>query len=127
MRLILPAAAYFALVFAAGSALGTLRTLVLVPQLGELRAVVLELPVMLIIGWRAAGYVLRRWPLRRLGEQLAMGGLAFAMLLLAELALSLFAFDRSLAEHLAHYAGRPGAVGLAGQVAFGLFPALRSR
>lgn len=119
-------AVYFALIFAAGFALGTLRVLLIAPRLGETAAVALEIPVMLGLCWLAAGAALARLPVapRRL-PRLAMGGTALALLLAAELGLSLFAFGRDLAGHLGHYATWPGALGLAGQLAAAGLPALR--
>lgn len=63
MPVLTAALAYSALVFAAGFALGTLRVLLLAPRLGEMAAVALELPVMLVLSWVAARAVLRRRPL----------------------------------------------------------------
>ena len=62
-RTVLPALLYVAAVFAAAFAMGTSRILVLVPRLGELAAVTLEVPVVLGLSWLVAGRVLRRWPL----------------------------------------------------------------
>lgn len=119
---------YFALVFAAGAALGTLRTLLLAPALGEARAVAVELPVMLALSWIACGFVIARlrvparWPVRA-----GMGAAAFALLMAAEAALGMLALGRTAGEHLAAYREVPALLGLGGQVAFGLMPLLRRR
>lgn len=126
-RIILPALLYVAAVFAAAFALGTFRILVLVPRLGELAAVTLEVPVVLGLSWLVAGRVLRRWPLPRPGQRLAMGGLAFALLMLGETILGVMLFGRTPAGSLAAMATLPGLVGLAGQIGFGLIPALRGQ
>jgi len=126
-RVTLPALLYVATVFAAAFILGTLRVLVLAPRLGELAAVTLEVPVVLGLSWIVAGWVLRRWPLPRPGQRLAMGALAFALLMLAETALGLSLFGRTMSEILAPMATLPGLVGLAGQIGFGLVPALRGQ
>lgn len=123
-RAITAGARYFLAVFAIGFALGTLRTLFLVPRFGETTAVLLELPVMLTAAWLVCGYLLRRRALGP-GERAIMGGVAFALLMLAEATLSLLLFHRSLAGHLALYAETPHLLGLAGQLLFGLFPLLR--
>lgn len=126
-RIVLPALVYVSTVFAAAFVLGALRVLVVAPRLGELAAVALEVPVVLGLSWLVAGRVLRRWPLPKPGQRLAMGALAFALLMLAETLLGLTLFGRTIAEILAPMATRPGLVGLAGQIGFGLVPALRGQ
>jgi hypothetical protein len=127
MKLVLLAGtAYVAAVFAAGFALGVLRTLALAPLLGELGAVLVELPVILTIAWLVCTRILRRWPLSPPAAA-AMGTIAFALLMLAEAGLSTLLAGRSLTEHLALYAQLPHRVGLAGQLAFALFPWMQAR
>ena len=77
-------AAYFAVVFAAGFVLGTVRVLLLIPRLGALTSVLLELPLMLAISWMACGWALRRFRVPpRIPPRLTMGATAFALLMLA--------------------------------------------
>lgn len=118
--------AYFAAVFALGFLLGTLRVLWLIPWIGELAAVALELRIILSCAWLIAGRLLRA---RRLAPAQAalMGASAFLLLMLAEAALSLLLANRSLHEHLALYAEWPHRLGLAGQLVFASFPFLRCR
>jgi hypothetical protein len=118
-----PALAYLAPVFALAFGLGVLRSLWLAPALGALPAVALEVPVLLVWSWIVAGRVLRRWPLPRRGC-LAMGSLAFALLILAEAGLAL-ATGQTLRGFLAAMATPHGALGLAGQLVFAALPALR--
>lgn len=115
---------YAAAVFAAGFVFGTVRTLWLAPQIGALAAVAVELPFMLAVSWLVAGAVLRRRPLPGMPQRLAMGAVAFALLMAAE-ALLARAFGQSPAAWLAALATPAGALGLAGQAAFALVPALR--
>lgn len=119
---------YFLLVFAVGFVLGTVRVVVVVPRIGELAAVVLELPVMLAVSWVLAGVLVARFdvPATR-PARVAMGGVGFALLMVAEAALAVAVFGRPLAAHLAHYGTWPGVIGLAGQVGFGLMPLVRLR
>jgi hypothetical protein len=127
MRHILHAAvAYFAVVFAAGFLLGVLRTLVLVPRLGELAAVLLELPVILGFAWLACAPILRHWPLRP-AAALTMGVVAFLLLMVAEAGLSMLLAGRSLGDHLGLYSLLPQQVGLAGQLVFAVVPWVRVR
>jgi len=109
-------AAYFAIVFAVGFVLGAVRTLFITPALGELLAVLIELPFILGASWLACGWVLRRWPVApAAGPRLQMGAVAFVLLILAEVILSLAAFDRSPAEFLRNLTTPHGLTGLFGQ------------
>ena len=126
MRTLFTGTAYVGAVFAAGFLLGVLRTLVLVPLLGELAAVLVELPLMLTIAWLVCGRILRRWPLSP-SSAIGMGAIAFLLLMAAEAGLSTLLAGRSLAEHMAMYAQLPHQLGLAGQLAFALFPWMQAR
>ena len=79
---------YFAVVFVCGFALSAIRVLAVVPRIGELKAVLLELPFMLLASWLASAWLAGRFSLGRgLAPRAVMGGLAFALLQGAELAL----------------------------------------
>ena len=117
---------YFIIVFSTGFALGTVRVLLVVPRLGETAAVLIEAPIMLVVSWVAA-----RWCIKLFGVSVSlslralMGTTAFSLLMLAELGVSVFAFGRSLSEHVAGYLTIGGGIGLAAQVAFGFFPLIQ--
>lgn len=118
--------AYFSVVFAAGFALGTLRVLLLVPRMGESKAVLLELPVILAVSWLACRRLVVRFDVPPSpAARLAMGGIALAVLLLAEIGVSVLGFGRTLSAHFEHYRHLPGLVGLAGQLVFASFPLLQ--
>jgi hypothetical protein len=128
IRALVAGASYFAIVFACGFALGSIRVLVVAPRIGELAAVLTELPIMVAASWFVCVRVVRRVQLSgSLGPRLVMGVLAFALLMAAEAILSIYGFGRSLSDFMAGLASRPGLIGLAGQVAFGVFPAIVSR
>ncbi len=117
---------YFAIVFAAGFALGTLRVLVVAPAFGEFAAVLIELPIILAASWFACEFVLRRCAIGPdFDERATMGLVAFGVLMVAEFAMASVGFGRSLTEHLARYAEPAAAIGLAGQMAFGAMPLFR--
>lgn len=122
-RAILAGAVYWGIVFTWAFFLGVLRSAVIAPRFGEVAAVVVEVPFVLWASWFSS-----RWIMLRLGvgstvlERLVMGGAAFALLMGAELALSVFMAGRPAADWLASFATLPGAIGLAGQVAFGIVP-----
>ena len=126
MRVLLTGTFYVVAVFAAGFVLGVLRTLVLVPLLGALWAVLFELPVILTIAWLVCAHILRRWPLTP-SAAAGMGAVAFSLLMLVEASLSNLLAGRSLTEHLALYAELPQQLGLAGQLAFAVFPWFQAR
>jgi hypothetical protein len=117
------AVAYVAPVFALAFAVGALRVMLVAPVTGPLLAVALELPVILALSWVVAGRVLRRWPLGA-GQRCAMAVLAFTLLMLAELGTAL-AFGQTSAQFLAALTTPPGALGLSGQIGFGLIPLVR--
>lgn len=123
-----PALAYALGVFAVGFVLGSVRVLVVVRRLGEVAAVLLETPLILTACVFVARWVVRRWAVPpRLGARLAVGGLAFAVLMACELGVSLGPMGNTLAEHLARYAEPSGRIGLAGQLVFAALPALVER
>ncbi|MDP1700380.1 MAG: hypothetical protein Q8L53_05370 [Aestuariivirga sp.] len=114
---------YFAIVFAAGFLLGVLRVTVLMPRFGELPAVALELPVILLISWNVCRRLVAQFSVPAMASyRAAMGALAFGLLMLAELGLSVLVFGRSWPEYLAHYQTAPGLLGFAGQIIFALMP-----
>jgi hypothetical protein len=80
----LAAIAYWTLIFALGFVLGMVRVLWLAPLAGALPATALELPVMLAASWCVAGWLIRRYAIASSGAALAMGVMAFALLLAAE-------------------------------------------
>ena len=123
---VLAGAAYFALIFPVAFLLGVLRTLVLVPLTGELVAVALEVPVLLALAWGLARRLGRPVPATA-GARAAMGGIAFALLMVAELALAVLILDMPPMAFLAGMATAPGLPGLAGQIAFGLIPLVQLR
>ena len=119
------AAIYAALVFAAGFALGTLRVFAVEPAFGPLAATLIELPVILTISWFTCRWVIRRCNVgSSAGSRVAMGVIAFVLLISADTSLGL-AMGRSFAGQLATYREVSAQLGLIGQMAFGAFPFLQ--
>ncbi len=116
--------AYFALIFALGFLLGTLRTLWLEAVAGVGLAILLELPVMLFASFAAA-----RWLVRRLAvpktvlSRLLMGASALALLLAAELLLARWLNGQSMADAFSAMTAPARLPGLIAQLLFGLMPA----
>ena len=122
------AAAYFCIVFSLAFVLGVMRTLIVAPRTGDVVAVLIETPIVLFISWLAAGWTARRFSVpAKAPARLTMGLTAFALLIVAETSLSLLMFDRPLARQAAAFATPAGAIGLLGQVVFGLMPLLAVR
>lgn len=122
MRIAGAGLAYWAVVFALGFVLGTIRVLWLAPLIGLLPATALELPLMLGASWFAAGWLVRRFVIDSAGEGLAAGGLAFALLMVAECTLAITMMGQTAAQWLADLRQPHALLGLAGQVAFALMP-----
>jgi hypothetical protein len=121
------AIAYWAVVFALGFVLGTIRVLWLAPLVGLMPATLLELPIILAASWFAAGWLIRRFAIAQQGEALVVGALAFAILMLAECALAVTFMAQSPAQWLTGLAAPHALLGLAGQVVFALMAWLRLR
>jgi hypothetical protein len=119
-------AAYFALVFTAGFFLGAIRTLLVAPQIGQVAAVALEAIAMLAISWIACGAALRGFavPPRR-ADRIVMSVAALAFLMSADAVIGWLLFDLPLGEAFAGWATPAGAIGLASQIAFALWPLVR--
>jgi hypothetical protein len=127
-RPIQAAAAYWAIVFLFGFALGAVRVLAIAPHIGETAAVLLETPIMLGASWIVSTWCVDRFRISEaIASRIIMGVGAFALMMAAELGLSLTLFHRSLSEHLTGYRTVPGAAGLAAQFAFAWFPLLQSQ
>jgi hypothetical protein len=119
---ILAGSAYFVIVFAAAFALGALRITFIVPAVGSVWATLLELPFMLVLSWMACGWLVRFLGMPSLGQSIGMAASAFALLMGAEAVGSILIFGRSFSDHIGSYGTAAGALGLAGQIVFGLFP-----
>ena len=127
MRTLLAGFAYWAVVFALGFVLGTLRVLWLAPLVGLFPATLIELPLMLGASWWASGWLVRRFAIADKRAGLAMGAVAFALLMVAECAVGMGMMGLTLGQWLADFAKPHAAMGLAGQVVFALLPWWRVR
>lgn len=116
---------YCGVVFAAGFGLGAMRALVLAPAIGELAAVLVEMPLILSLSVFVAGRLIGKMRVgKTLAERLVMGASAFGLLVVVETGLAIVLTGQPPSEQLAAY-GRPDKlVGLAGQILFAALPAL---
>jgi len=120
-------AAAFALVFIAGFAFGTVRTLFTAPHPGEARAVLLGLPAMLLVSWIVVRQAVSRWQVgASVRERFAMGAAAFALLMLAELWLASALSGQSAGAWVAALHRPAGVYGLLGQIAFAAMPLVQA-
>ena len=117
---------YFALLFGIGFVLGTIRVLALVPRVGAVTATLIELPIILLAAWIVCARLTVRLRVPAdLRSRVGMGAFAFALLMLAELGVSLWLFGNSLGQYLEQYRTPHGVLGLGGQLLFAVFPVLQ--
>ena len=86
---------------------------------------VIEAPIMLAAGWFVCHWCVDRLDARRTAPACSLMGLvAFLVLMSAEVGLGAV-FGRSMADQLAAYGLLSGAIGLAAQVIFAIFPVIQ--
>ncbi len=124
MKLAGLALVYWAPVFAFAFALGILRIVWIAPALGAVAATLVEVPLVVAASWLVARRLLTRNPGMSPQQALAVGLLGFALLMVAELALALM-LGWSINRWLAGMQVPAGAIGLLGQIGFGLIPWLQ--
>jgi hypothetical protein len=123
MRIVKLGAAYFAIVFLIGFALGTVRVLWLVPRLGERYSELIETPFMIVASYASARFVLNRVARRVSGRNaLAMGLIALVLLLTFELTLVLALRGLSLSDYLTGRDPVSGSAYLVSLLLFALTP-----
>lgn len=122
MRIASAAIAYWAVVFALGFVLGTIRVMWIIPLVGLLPATALELPVILLASWLVANWVLHTFSIVLPSEALAMGALAFALLMASECVLAVVLMGQSPVDWIAGLLQPHALLGLAGQLVFALMP-----
>jgi hypothetical protein len=102
MRMLEAGVLYFAFVFGAGFVLGTFRTLWLVPRVGERRAELMEMPIMLVVTIFVARWIVLLFAVPpSLSVRLGMGCIALLLLLIAEFGFMLRLRRLTFREYLA--------------------------
>ncbi len=125
MRELKAGALYFALAFGAGFVLGTFRTLVLVPRVGERAAELIEAPVMLVVTVLAAKGVVRRLEVpAALSKRITVGLTGLALLVAAEASFVVLLRHMTLADYVRGKDPVSGTVYLLLLGAFAVMPAL---
>jgi hypothetical protein len=118
---------YGLIIFGLGFLLGTLRVLLIAPQLGEAMAVIVELPIMLLACWLAAGWTVRRYRPATRDAALLIGVVGFAVLMLGELAVALTLFGLTPAGWIASFGMPTAQLGLIAQLIAVAFPLIHAR
>ena len=110
---------YFAIVFAAGFGLGTIRTLWIVPRVGARTAELMETPIMFAVTVLAARWVAERLLLPpTVATRLGFGFVALGLLLITEFTVVLWLRGLTIREYLA---GRDTVAGTAYLIMLGVF------
>jgi hypothetical protein len=117
---------YFAIIFGVGFVLGTIRVLLVVPQVGVRAAELIEEPIMFIVVIFTARWVLRRFSLGSITEQLGAGMIGLGLLLAAEYAL-LRARGLTVREDIAQRDAVAGTVYLVMLLVYAMMPVVLGR
>jgi hypothetical protein len=116
-------ASYFAIVFVIAFALGTVRTLLLEPRLGETVAVACEIPFLVTAMFFASRWIVPRFKAPSVARLLFVGLIGLALQQIAEIALVL-ASGETLAAHGAYLRTIAGMLYLSALAAFVIMPNL---
>jgi|SRR5208337_1281805 len=117
---------YFAIIFGVGFALGTVRVFLVVPRVGVRAAELMEEPIMFVVIFLAARWLVRRFTLELMSERLGTGIFGLGLLLAAEYVL-LRAQWLSLRQDVARRDAVAGTVYLVMLLVFAVMPALVGR
>ena len=116
---------YFALVFGAGFALGPIRILWLAPKVGVRTAELIESPIMIVVTWLAARWIIRRFAVPSLlSVRLGIGGFALFLLISAEVGVGIGLRGMSVSEIITARDPISGSVYFLSLALFGLMPTL---
>ena len=114
---------YFLVLFALGFVLGTIRVMFVAPRFGDLLATFAEVPVMLVAGYFASRFAIRRWNVSNTPAiRWVMVSWFLILLLLFETSLGALLFDRTVSMQLSVLITPAGLVGLSAQVIAALLP-----
>ncbi|MDH7499551.1 MAG: hypothetical protein QHH30_04115 [candidate division NC10 bacterium] len=128
MQILKAGVLYFALVFGAGFVLGPIRILWAVPHFGSRAAELMETPILLVVIFLAARWIIRRFAVPATpSKRLAVGFLALGLLVVVEFTVVLWLRGLTIREYLANRDPVAGAVYLASLGLFAVMPALVAR
>jgi hypothetical protein len=125
MQILKAGTLYFALVFGAGFVMGTIRTLWVVPSVGMRKSELMEEPLMLVIMFLAARWVVRRLRLPHSAPtRLGMGFVGLGLLAAAEIGFVLWLRGMTIREYVASRDPVAGTVYLGMLGVFAVMPLL---
>jgi len=111
--------------FGMGFVLGPIRELLLVPMMGRVFSLLVELPLLLGICWWIAPRIIRRCVIPSGEARLRMGFAALSMLLVLEFLVGVAVRGWDLQSWVADFATIPGLVTLLAYLVFALIPYYR--
>jgi hypothetical protein len=115
---------YFTVVFAVGFVLGTIRVLLVAPNLGARLSDLIEAPIMIAVSLLSARWLVRRYPdVTATAFWLGVGLVGLGLLLLVEFTVVLWVRGLSFSEYLATRDPVSSTVYFASLGAFAVFPA----
>jgi hypothetical protein len=92
------------------------------PAMGEFQATLVELPFIMTICWYQSLYFVKKLDADSLLDRIEMGFIAFGTLMLLEVAVSLFIFNKTLDEFLKDSSSAEGTLGTVCQFISSLSP-----
>jgi hypothetical protein len=114
---------YFLITFLIAFVLGAIRVTLVIPLVGELSAVLMEVPLMILVSWKVSAWVMKKYfSARPIQDYFSIGLIAFLFLMLTEYFLAIFTFGRTSDEFFLSLQTAPGLIGLLGQIAFAFVP-----
>lgn len=117
---------YFFITFFVAFILGVVRVTLVIPVIGELSAVLIEVPLMIFISWKVSAWAMSRYfPNRSLKEYLVLGFIAFSFLMASEYFLAVVILGQTSADYFLSFQTAHGFIGLLGQIAFAVLPAIQ--
>jgi hypothetical protein len=119
---------YFLITFVFAFVMGIVRVTFVIPLVGELSAVLMEVPLIIFVSWKVSAVVkLRYFSDRTVRDYLVVGLIAFFFLMVTEYFLAVFAFGRTSREYFLSLQTASGLIGLLGQMGFAALPSVQQK
>ncbi len=114
---------YYLIVFSFAFLMGVLRTLAVAPLIGQTKAVLLEVPIVIAVSWVAARLLLRNISFSVV-QLMVSGTTAFALTMASEAALAKSLQDQNFTDWATSLVSPLGLVGVVAQLIFAVMPLL---